>query len=93
MLWDEGYEHDFTRGKRHVQRACDVCRRRKSRCDGSQKPGNKCSTCIDGKLDCTYLTKRTTKRYTSTSFSPQPCAYARIPSILDSVFAAHTTTG
>ncbi|KAF8180962.1 fungal-specific transcription factor domain-containing protein [Mycena galopus ATCC 62051] len=97
MLWEEEYEHDFTRGnKRRVQRACDVCRRRKSRCDGSQKPGNKCSTCIDAKLDCTYLqatTKRTTKRYTSTSFSPQSCAYARIPSTLDSIFAAHTTTG
>ncbi|KAJ7937656.1 hypothetical protein B0H13DRAFT_1943582, partial [Mycena leptocephala] len=56
MLWDEEYEHDFTRGKkRRVQRACDVCRRRKIRCDGLQKPGNKYSTCIDAKLDCTYL--------------------------------------
>ncbi|KAF8169422.1 fungal-specific transcription factor domain-containing protein [Mycena galopus ATCC 62051] len=67
MLWDEEYEHDFTRGnKRRVQRACDVCRRRKSAGDGSQKPGNKCSTCIDAKLDCTYLqatTKRTTNSY------------------------------
>ncbi|KAF7372556.1 Zn(2)-C6 fungal-type domain-containing protein [Mycena venus] len=36
------------------------------RCDGSQQPGNKCSTCIDAKLDCTYFqatTKRTTKSY------------------------------
>ncbi|KAJ7837923.1 hypothetical protein B0H13DRAFT_2287818, partial [Mycena leptocephala] len=67
MLWDEEYEHDFTReNKRRVQRACDVCRRRKSAGNGSQNPGNKCSTCIDAKLDCTYLqatTKRTTKSY------------------------------
>ncbi|KAJ7749827.1 fungal-specific transcription factor domain-containing protein [Mycena maculata] len=59
---DEEYGHDFHRGKkRRIQRACDVCRRRKSRCDGSQMPGDKCSTCIDADLDCTYL-EAATKR-------------------------------
>ncbi|KAJ7144001.1 fungal-specific transcription factor domain-containing protein [Mycena epipterygia] len=53
---DEEYGHDLHQGKkRRVQRACDVCRRRKSRCDGSQTPGDKCSICFDADLDCTYL--------------------------------------
>ncbi|KAH7913811.1 fungal-specific transcription factor domain-containing protein [Hygrophoropsis aurantiaca] len=40
--------------KRRVQRACDVCRRKKIRCDGSQMPGNQCSNCIAYNFDCTY---------------------------------------
>ncbi|KAI6025452.1 fungal-specific transcription factor domain-containing protein [Pisolithus marmoratus] len=39
--------------KRRVQRACDICRRKKS--DGSQMPGNKCSNCIAYSFECTYL--------------------------------------
>ncbi|KAF9256488.1 hypothetical protein L218DRAFT_966338 [Marasmius fiardii PR-910] len=41
--------------KRRVQRACDVCRRKKIRCDGVQMPGNKCSNCIAYSLDCSYI--------------------------------------
>ncbi|KAK0209141.1 fungal-specific transcription factor domain-containing protein, partial [Desarmillaria ectypa] len=36
-----------------VQRACDVCRRRKG--DGIRTSGKRCSTCATGKLDCTYI--------------------------------------
>ncbi|KAJ7056003.1 fungal-specific transcription factor domain-containing protein [Mycena amicta] len=53
--------------KRRIARACDVCRRRKSRCDGSQMEGDRCSTCIDANLECTYLegaAKRTPARST-----------------------------
>ncbi|KAJ7734069.1 fungal-specific transcription factor domain-containing protein [Mycena metata] len=60
MSSDEDYEQDFHRGKkRRIQRACDVCRRRKS--DGSQVSGDKCTTCSDANLDCTYL-ETTAKR-------------------------------
>ncbi|KAJ7471658.1 hypothetical protein B0H11DRAFT_1365644 [Mycena galericulata] len=53
---DEDYGGDYTRGKkRRIARACDVCRRRKSRCDGSGLPGDKCSTCVDAKTECTYV--------------------------------------
>ncbi|KAI0298023.1 fungal-specific transcription factor domain-containing protein [Multifurca ochricompacta] len=38
--------------KRRVQRACDVCRRKKS--DGSQMPGNKCSNCSAYNFECKY---------------------------------------
>ncbi|KAJ7905864.1 fungal-specific transcription factor domain-containing protein [Mycena leptocephala] len=59
---EDDYGQDSHRGKkRRVQRACDVCRRRKSRCDGSQMHGDRCTTCIDANLDCTYL-ETTTKR-------------------------------
>jgi len=40
--------------KRRVQRACDVCRRKKIRCDGSQMPGNKCSNCAAYNFECKY---------------------------------------
>ncbi|KAJ7657176.1 fungal-specific transcription factor domain-containing protein [Mycena polygramma] len=53
---EEDYAEEFHRGKkRRVQRACDVCRRRKSRCDGSQVPGDKCTICIEARLECTYI--------------------------------------
>ncbi|KAJ7764189.1 fungal-specific transcription factor domain-containing protein [Mycena maculata] len=53
---DEDFKPEFPRGKkRRIERACDVCRRRKSRCDGSQVPGDRCTTCIDADLDCTYV--------------------------------------
>ncbi|KAF7318508.1 Zn(2)-C6 fungal-type domain-containing protein [Mycena chlorophos] len=64
--YDDGYGLDRQRGKkRRIARACDVCRKRKSRCDGSQVDGDRCSTCIDANLECTYLeaaTKRTPAR-------------------------------
>ncbi|EIW84598.1 hypothetical protein CONPUDRAFT_142812 [Coniophora puteana RWD-64-598 SS2] len=41
--------------KRRVQRACDVCRRRKSRCDGDRMLGSKCTTCSMNDLECTYV--------------------------------------
>ncbi|KAG6901652.1 hypothetical protein C0995_009543 [Termitomyces sp. Mi166 len=39
--------------KRKVQRACDICRRKKS--DGGQMPGNRCSNCIAYNFECTYV--------------------------------------
>ncbi|KAF8910428.1 fungal-specific transcription factor domain-containing protein [Gymnopilus junonius] len=42
-----------TMKKRRIQRACDICRRKKS--DGVQMPGNRCSNCISYDFDCTYV--------------------------------------
>ncbi|KAG1905387.1 fungal-specific transcription factor domain-containing protein [Suillus fuscotomentosus] len=55
---DEYNEHDNAltlpgSKKRRVQRACDICRRKKS--DGSQMPGNRCSNCIAYNFECTYI--------------------------------------
>ncbi|KAG5635679.1 hypothetical protein H0H81_010417 [Sphagnurus paluster] len=41
--------------RRRIQRACDVCRRKKIRCDGVQMPGSQCTNCIDYGLSCTYV--------------------------------------
>lgn len=41
--------------KRRIQRACDICRRRKIRCDGVPIPGNRCSNCVAFRFDCTYV--------------------------------------
>ncbi|KAK0210026.1 fungal-specific transcription factor domain-containing protein [Desarmillaria ectypa] len=40
--------------KRGLQRACEICRHKKIRCDGMQMPGNRCSNCLMAKLSCTY---------------------------------------
>lgn len=43
--------------RRRVQRACDLCRRRKIRCDGAHtsRKNKKCSHCAEGKTECTYV--------------------------------------
>ncbi|CEL53566.1 putative transcriptional regulatory protein C3C7,04 OS=Schizosaccharomyces pombe (strain 972 / ATCC 24843) GN=SPAC3C7.04 PE=3 SV=1 [Rhizoctonia solani AG-1 IB] len=42
--------------KRHViNRACDICRRRKVRCDGAQAAdGRSCAYCLKHNIECTY---------------------------------------
>ncbi|KAF9256487.1 hypothetical protein L218DRAFT_991408 [Marasmius fiardii PR-910] len=39
--------------KRKIQRACDMCRRKKS--DGIQTPGSPCSSCVILRIECTYV--------------------------------------
>ncbi|KIO34336.1 hypothetical protein M407DRAFT_127560, partial [Tulasnella calospora MUT 4182] len=57
---DDGGFHDLSHAgngdskRRKVLRACDVCRRKKIRCDAHSKPGTRCSHCITYKLDCTF---------------------------------------
>ncbi|KIM40773.1 hypothetical protein M413DRAFT_446153 [Hebeloma cylindrosporum] len=41
--------------KRRIQRACDICRRKKIRCDGVQLPGFRCSNCVSCNFDCKYV--------------------------------------
>ncbi|KAF9501530.1 hypothetical protein BDN71DRAFT_1492196 [Pleurotus eryngii] len=40
--------------KRGINRACDACRRRKTRCDGSTTPDNICTNCLQSHKSCTY---------------------------------------
>ncbi|KAL1748977.1 fungal-specific transcription factor domain-containing protein [Schizophyllum fasciatum] len=47
---DQQLEHR----KRKADRACDFCRRRKSRCDGDQIARKSCSNCTINNLRCTY---------------------------------------
>ncbi|KAI0644475.1 fungal-specific transcription factor domain-containing protein [Trametes meyenii] len=50
------------------QRACDICRKRKIRCDGTNKPETdyKCSNCIVSGIECTY--DEASKRPTAKSY-------------------------
>ena len=36
-------------------RACDLCRRRKTKCDGPSAPDNVCSNCVQNNQSCSYL--------------------------------------
>ncbi|KAJ6499234.1 fungal-specific transcription factor domain-containing protein [Mycena sanguinolenta] len=40
---------------RKVDRACDACRRRKTKCDGPKMRDNICSNCLNTHKTCTYL--------------------------------------
>ncbi|RPD69776.1 hypothetical protein L226DRAFT_264291 [Lentinus tigrinus ALCF2SS1-7] len=40
--------------KRKLQRACDYCRRKKSKCDGPEMLDNCCSNCKARRIECTY---------------------------------------
>ena len=37
------------------ERACDLCRRRKTKCDGPSAPGSVCSNCMQSNQPCTYM--------------------------------------
>ncbi|KAF8664366.1 hypothetical protein AX16_000738 [Volvariella volvacea WC 439] len=41
--------------QRKVDRACDACRRRKTRCDGPRMANNVCSNCLQLGKPCTYV--------------------------------------
>lgn len=41
--------------KRNVERACDLCRRKKAKCDGPLMPDHICSACIHDRKPCTYV--------------------------------------
>ncbi|KAL1696401.1 fungal-specific transcription factor domain-containing protein [Schizophyllum commune] len=41
--------------RRKLDRACDACRRRKTRCDGPTQPDGVCSTCRQSNKSCTYM--------------------------------------
>ncbi|EPQ52470.1 hypothetical protein GLOTRDRAFT_117339 [Gloeophyllum trabeum ATCC 11539] len=52
---EDGHENEQFAKKRRVQRACDVCRRKKIRCDGAQVSGNRCTNCATYNIECTYV--------------------------------------
>ncbi|EMD37384.1 hypothetical protein CERSUDRAFT_154019 [Gelatoporia subvermispora B] len=41
--------------KRKLERACDYCRRRKTKCDGPRMRDNFCTNCKQNRRDCTYI--------------------------------------
>ncbi|KAJ7631325.1 fungal-specific transcription factor domain-containing protein [Mycena polygramma] len=58
---DNEHGQELQRGKkRRFERACDFCRRRRRRCDGSLKSGKleECTACNHAGVDCSYVDKR-----------------------------------
>ncbi|KZT19126.1 hypothetical protein NEOLEDRAFT_1142476 [Neolentinus lepideus HHB14362 ss-1] len=51
---DNGKNDGTSRKAKKPARACDLCRRKRIRCDGNQGPGNPCSNCVTFKSECTY---------------------------------------
>ncbi|OSC97677.1 hypothetical protein PYCCODRAFT_1376657 [Trametes coccinea BRFM310] len=51
--YNDGGESVQNAKKRRIQRACDMCRRKKS--DGAQMPNSRCSNCVSYRLECTYV--------------------------------------
>ncbi|KAJ6594114.1 fungal-specific transcription factor domain-containing protein [Mycena capillaripes] len=47
--------------KRRLQRSCDICRKRKIRCDSANMPNGRCTSCISFNAACTH-TEPTRKR-------------------------------
>ncbi|KAJ7730080.1 fungal-specific transcription factor domain-containing protein [Mycena maculata] len=48
--------------RRRLGGACDICRRRKVRCDSAQMPDNRCSNCIAFNSECTHASAPTKDR-------------------------------
>ncbi|KAJ7224027.1 hypothetical protein B0H12DRAFT_286261 [Mycena haematopus] len=40
--------------RRRIQRACDICRKKRQACDGFRSSTRKCSYCVDNRLECIY---------------------------------------
>ncbi|KXN90781.1 hypothetical protein AN958_03435 [Leucoagaricus sp. SymC.cos] len=40
--------------KRRIPGACDLCKKKKIRCDSGEMPGNRCSNCIQYGFECTH---------------------------------------
>ncbi|KAJ6594213.1 fungal-specific transcription factor domain-containing protein [Mycena capillaripes] len=53
MFSEVGFNGSRPRSKRKIG-SCDVCKRRKIRCDSDQMPGNRCTHCTTSGLDCTH---------------------------------------
>ena len=57
--WPQSLSSSPVPKKRNVERACDDCRRRKTRCDGPKMPDNVCTNCVQNRKICTYMLAQT----------------------------------
>ncbi|KAF8910393.1 fungal-specific transcription factor domain-containing protein [Mucidula mucida] len=52
---DSHYNLSNKSQKRKMDRACDACRRRKTKCDGPKMRDNVCTNCLQSRKSCTYV--------------------------------------
>lgn len=56
MSHTAAYQSDAAQSKkRRLDRACDACRRKKTKCDGPSTHDNVCTNCKQAKKACTYM--------------------------------------
>lgn len=60
--WPQSISNSTIPRKRNVERACDGCRRRKTRCDGPKMPDNVCTNCVQNRKICTYMSAHTFRK-------------------------------
>jgi len=63
--WPQFTSNSTISKKRNVERACDGCRRRKTRCDGPKMPDNVCTNCVQNRKICTYVLAQNFVEYAS----------------------------
>lgn len=63
--WSQSLSNPAVPKKRNVERACDDCRRRKTRCDGPKMPDNVCTNCVQNRKMCTYMLAQSFFEYVS----------------------------
>jgi hypothetical protein len=76
--WPQSTSNSTAPKKRNVERACDGCRRRKTRCDGPKMPDNVCTNCVQNRKICTYVLARTFLEY---ALSLTLLSAVRLPSL------------
>ncbi len=76
-VWPQSTSNSAIPKKRNVERACDSCRRRKTRCDGPKMPDNACTNCVQNRKICTYVLAQTFVGYASSLIA---LFSARLPS-------------
>ncbi|KAF7309763.1 Fungal-trans domain-containing protein [Mycena indigotica] len=52
---DDEFDEPALKRSRRVNRACDICRRKKTKCDGPSKTSHNCSSCVAYGYTCTYV--------------------------------------
>jgi hypothetical protein len=76
--WPQSFSDSAIPKKRKVERACDGCRRRKTRCDGPKMPDNVCTNCVQNRKICTYMSAQTFMEYATSLIA---LSAAKLPSL------------
>ncbi|KAK1232796.1 Gypsy retrotransposon integrase-like protein 1 [Marasmius sp. AFHP31] len=84
MADDGGFQPERGIKKRRLHGACDMCRKKKVKCDSANMPGNVCSNCIMFNSECTHVLansrKRAVKKPVTPNFQSPGSSYLSTPS-------------
>ncbi|KAK7026270.1 fungal-trans domain-containing protein [Favolaschia claudopus] len=69
--------HDSAK-RRRLRGSCDVCRKRKIRCDSAEKPGEPCSHCVAFKTECTHSAQKSSGNFSTPNWKSAQSHVAKI---------------